>query len=72
MTCRHCRDADEFFGSRTAKRDLRRFRKKGPSPLRACWWTPSHGRASRAGKFSTSVGESGPFNTDFSRPEPAA
>jgi len=28
--CGHCRDADAFFGEGTAKRDLRRYRKKGP------------------------------------------
>lgn len=28
--CNHCRDAGDFFTDRTAKKDLRRFRKKGP------------------------------------------
>lgn len=30
MTCRHCLGADDFFGSATARRDLERYRKKGP------------------------------------------
>jgi hypothetical protein len=30
MTCSHCVDAEDFFGRRTAKRDLRRYRRKGP------------------------------------------
>lgn len=28
--CPHCRDAGEFFGERTARRELRRFRRRGP------------------------------------------
>jgi SAM-dependent methyltransferase len=28
--CSHCRDADDFFTSRTARRELRRYRRKGP------------------------------------------
>lgn len=28
--CDHCRDADILFSDRTARRDLRRYRKKGP------------------------------------------
>lgn len=28
--CSHCRDAGDFFTNRTAKRELRRYRKKGP------------------------------------------
>ncbi len=31
MSCAHCRDADRFFTNRTAKRELRRYRKKGPT-----------------------------------------
>ena len=29
--CRHCEDAGELFNSRTARRDLRRYRSRGPS-----------------------------------------
>jgi hypothetical protein len=28
--CGHCRDAEGFFGARTARKDLRRYRRKGP------------------------------------------
>jgi hypothetical protein len=28
--CSHCRDAEGFFGDRTARRELRRYRKRGP------------------------------------------
>lgn len=28
--CHHCRDAEGFFTSRTARRELRRYRRKGP------------------------------------------
>lgn len=31
MSCSHCRDADRFFTNRTAKRELRRYHKKGPT-----------------------------------------
>lgn len=30
MSCAHCRDAGDFFGSSTARRDLKRYRRKGP------------------------------------------
>lgn len=30
--CPHCRDAGTFFGARTAARDLRRYRRRGPLP----------------------------------------
>jgi SAM-dependent methyltransferase len=30
MTCPHCVGAQKVFGARTARRDLKRFRKKGP------------------------------------------
>ena len=30
MTCAHCHDASEFFGDRMARRELKRFRRKGP------------------------------------------
>ena len=29
MTCTHCQGIDRFFGERTARRELRRYRKKG-------------------------------------------
>jgi hypothetical protein len=29
--CRHCEDAGKFFSSRAARRDLRRYRSRGPS-----------------------------------------
>ena len=29
--CSHCRDAEGFFNARTARRELRRFRRRGPS-----------------------------------------
>lgn len=29
--CPHCVDAEDFFGERMARHDLRRYRKKGPS-----------------------------------------
>lgn len=28
--CSHCRDAEDFFSQKTAKRDIRRYRKRGP------------------------------------------
>ena len=31
MTCRHCVDAADFFGSRASRRDARRYRRKGPA-----------------------------------------
>jgi magnesium-protoporphyrin O-methyltransferase len=31
VTCPHCRDAGEVFGDRSARRELRRYRKRGPS-----------------------------------------
>lgn len=31
MTCRHCIDADDFFGSRLARHELKRYRRRGPS-----------------------------------------
>lgn len=31
MSCAHCRDAGAFFHDRTARRELRRYRRKGPS-----------------------------------------
>jgi len=31
MTCRHCVDAAKFFGTRTSRRDARRYRRKGPA-----------------------------------------
>jgi len=31
MTCRHCVDAGDFFGSRTSHRDARRYRRRGPA-----------------------------------------
>lgn len=31
MTCRHCLDAADLFSSRMAKRELARFRRRGPS-----------------------------------------
>ena len=30
MTCPHCQGADEIFGDRIAKRDLKRYRRRGP------------------------------------------
>lgn len=30
--CAHCQDAENFFTERTARRDLRRYRRKGPAP----------------------------------------
>lgn len=30
--CDHCADAEGLFGDRAARRDLRRFRRKGPNP----------------------------------------
>ena len=30
MTCAHCRDAGDFFGEGPARRELRRYRKRGP------------------------------------------
>jgi magnesium-protoporphyrin O-methyltransferase len=32
VTCPHCVDADTFFGPRLARRDLDRYRRRGPSP----------------------------------------
>jgi hypothetical protein len=31
--CEHCTDAGSFFSRRAARRELRRYRRKGPSPL---------------------------------------
>jgi magnesium-protoporphyrin O-methyltransferase len=31
MTCRHCRDAGDFFGEGIARREQRRYRRRGPS-----------------------------------------
>lgn len=31
MSCAHCRDAGAFFHDRTARRELRRYRRRGPS-----------------------------------------
>jgi hypothetical protein len=31
--CDHCLDAESFFSRRAARRDLRRYRRRGPSPL---------------------------------------
>ena len=31
MTCSHCQDAEDLFGARTARRELRRYRRKGPA-----------------------------------------
>jgi hypothetical protein len=31
--CDHCQDAESFFSRRTAKRDLRRYRRRGPQPI---------------------------------------
>lgn len=31
MTCRHCVDAGDFFGSRLARHELKRYRRRGPS-----------------------------------------
>jgi SAM-dependent methyltransferase len=31
--CDHCADAEDLFSRRAARRDLRRYRRKGPSPL---------------------------------------
>lgn len=30
MTCAHCRDAQDFFGDRMARHELRRYRRRGP------------------------------------------
>ena len=30
--CSHCADAEDFFGRRAARRDLRRYRRRGPDP----------------------------------------
>lgn len=43
--CGHCQDAEDLFSPRTARRDLRRYRKRGPGrptrllldSIRACW-----------------------------------
>lgn len=31
MTCCHCQGADELFNARTARKELKRYRKKGPT-----------------------------------------
>ena len=31
MTCRHCEDAGEFFGEGVARRETKRYRRRGPS-----------------------------------------
>jgi hypothetical protein len=31
--CTHCQDSESLFGRRTARRDLRRYRRRGPQPV---------------------------------------